>query len=251
MRTNNRYGWLPDHPDQRDFLFSALQPAVAIPAAVDLRSGCSSVENQGNLGSCTANALVGALEFLEIKKWKKYANLSRLFVYYNERVIEDSVESDSGAMIRDGIKSLAKQGVCLETTVPYNINHFTLKPSTVAYKEALLHQIKNYYRINSLNELLVCLASGFPVVFGFTVYDSFESPEVAKTGVVPMPKLDESVIGGHAVLAVGYDQASKRVTVRNSWGADWGMSGYFTMPYDYFVNRGLSSDLWTIRTANV
>jgi C1A family cysteine protease len=247
----SKYGWIPDLPDQRDLLYSTQVSAIPLPPRVDLKQLCSPVEDQGNLGSCTANALVGALEFLEMKKWKKQADLSRLFVYYNERVIEDTVDYDAGAMIRDGIKSLAKQGVCLEKTVPYNIDHFKQKPSDAAYKEALLHQIKSYHRVNGLQETLQCLASGYPVVFGFTVYDSFESQEVAKTGIVPMPGRDEQVLGGHAVLAVGYDQASKRITVRNSWGTGWGSGGYCFMPYDYFTTRGLTSDAWTIRTANV
>ena len=250
MKTNKRYGWVPDHPDQRDFLYSAVAPEVSLPPKVDLSPGCSTVEDQGNLGSCTANALVGALEFLEIKKWQKWADLSRLFVYYNERAIEGTVNSDSGAMIRDGIKSLASQGVCLEKTVPYRISQFTKKPSAAAYKEALLHQIKSYYRIEGLQQFLQCLASGFPVVFGFSVYESFESQQVAQTGIVPMPHPGEQMMGGHAVLAVGYDQPAQRLLVRNSWGSTWGLHGYFWLPFGYITPR-LSNDYWTVRTANV
>ena len=97
----------------------------------------------------------------------------------------------------------------------------------------------------------ICLAEGFPFVFGFTVYESFESQQVSKTGKVYMPKKNEKVLGGHAVLAVGYNDKDKRFTVRNSWGTGWGMKGYFTMPYDYLASRYLSDDFWTIRSAEM
>ena len=199
--------------------------------------GCSPVEDQGNLGSCTANALAGALECLERKDKVSFIDLSRLFIYYNERVIEQSVSSDSGAMIRDGIKSLKKTGVCSEKKWPYVISKFAVKPNSACYKEALNHQITSYQRILTLDQMKSCLADGFPFVFGFTVYESFESPQVAKTGIVNMPKKNESVLGGHAVLAVGYNDKDKRFIVRNSWGTSWGMKGYFTMPYDYLADQ--------------
>jgi C1A family cysteine protease len=243
-----RYGWVPDLPDQRDFLYSAVRPAaLKIPQHLDLRSICSPVENQGNLGSCTANALAGALEFLEIKNNIPFKDMSRLFIYYNERVLEDSIESDSGAMIRDGIKTLRRQGVCTEKKWPYIIKKFAVKPVPACYKEALNYQITSYHRILTIDEMRICLAEGFPFVFGFTVYESFESQEITKTGIVQMPKPNERSIGGHAVLAVGYDEVQKRFIVRNSWGTAWGQNGYFTIPYDYVSNRNLSDDFWTIR----
>lgn len=242
------YGWVPDIPDQRDFLYSAmLKVPPTLPHSVDLRPKCSDVEDQGNLGSCTANALAGALEFLDRKGKVSFIDFSRLFIYYNERVIEHSVKYDSGAMIRDGIKTLAKQGACPETKWPYVVSKFTLKPTPACYKDALNHQITSYHRILTLDEMRACLAGGFPFVFGFTVYESFETQRVAKTGVVNMPKSTEKVVGGHAVLGVGYDDKAKRFTVRNSWGKDWGKKGYFTMPYDYLASRNLSDDFWTIR----
>jgi Cysteine protease len=243
-----RYGWLPDLPDHRDLLFGAVRPGtLEIPQHVDLCSMCSPVENQGNLGSCTGNALAGALEFLEQKDRVPFVDVSRLFIYYNERVLEGSVKSDSGAMIRDGIKTLKHQGVCAEKKWPYIISKFAVKPSPVCYKEALDHQITSYRRILTLDEMRKCLAEGFPFVFGFTVYESFESQEVAKTGLVPMPQPNERTVGGHAVLAVGYDETQKRFIVRNSWGTGWGQKGYFTIPYEYVANRNLSDDFWTIR----
>lgn len=175
--------------------------------------------------------------------------MSRLFVYYNERALEGTIRSDSGAAIRDGIKTLSKQGCCPETEWPYVISKFENKPPVNCYTDGLKHIIQSYYRILTLNDMKTCLASGFPFVFGFTVYESFESTAVAQTGIVPMPAKNEQVLGGHAVLAVGYNDAQQRFTVRNSWGAAWGMKGYFTIPYAYLTNTSLASDMWYISRA--
>ncbi|HUL54112.1 MAG TPA: C1 family peptidase [Opitutaceae bacterium] len=242
------YGWVPDRPDQRDKYYAAIAaPPRKLPPSVDLRPTCSAVENQGQLGSCTANALAGNLEFLEKQAGKPATDLSRLFIYYNERALEGTVNEDSGAMIRDGIKTLAQRGVCAEKNWPYVITKFAVKPSAACYKQGMTHQITSYHRVVSVLEMRSCLAEGYPFVFGFTVYESFESAAVAKTGVLNMPKPKEKVLGGHAVLCVGYNDAAKRFLIRNSWGTDWGMQGYFTMPYDYLGNRNLSDDFWTIR----
>jgi C1A family cysteine protease len=251
-RSPKWYGWLPDLPDHRDFLYSAIAPRMAkLPRNVDLQPQCSPVENQGSLGSCTANALAGAVEFLENKDRVRFVDLSRLFIYYNERVIEGTVDQDSGAFLRDGIKSLAKQGVCPEPQWPYIIDRSTFKkkPNAACYSAAQKRRILSYHRIDTLDEMRTCLADGFPFVFGFTVYESFESETVARSGVLNLPAKRERVVGGHAVMAAGYHEASRRFVVRNSWGADWGKKGYFTMPYDYLSNRDLSDDFWTIRSA--
>jgi C1A family cysteine protease len=257
----SRYGWKPDFPDQRDFNYSVPHTTAALPLKVDLRPGCPPVYDQGALGSCTANSIAGAIEFDQKKEGQPEFTPSRLFIYYNEREIESTAPSvDSGAQIRDGIKSVANLGVCAETLWPYDDTNtdpnpcttckFAQKPTAACYTEALKHKVTSYHRLDSavLNTLKGCLASGYPFVFGFTVYESFEGPEVAKTGIVPMPAPKEKVVGGHAVLAVGYDDSTKHFIVRNSWGPGWGLQGYFLMPYAYLTTGNLADDFWTIRT---
>ena len=247
-----RYGWVADLPDHRDHIYSApMQVVTSLPTKVDLSSQCPAVYDQGQLGSCTANAIAGAIEFDLMKEKKKDFMPSRLFIYYNERDIEGTVDSDSGAQIRDGIKSIASQGDCPENEWSYDISKFAQKPPQKCYADALKHKAVQYQRITrTLNQMKGCLASGYPFVFGFTVYDSFESEEVAKTGQLNMPSAGENVVGGHAVLAVGYDDTQNRFIVRNSWGSSWAMKGYFTMPYGYLLDQNLSDDLWTVRVVN-
>jgi C1A family cysteine protease len=221
----------------------------ALGARADLRSKCPPVYDQGRLGSCTANALAAAVEFDQMKESLAAVFVpARLFIYYNERVTEGTVDCDSGAQIRDGIKSVAKQGVCPETMWPYDIAKFKTKPSKTCYAEAFRHRVILYQRlVPTLNQLRGCLASGYPFVFGFTVYESFESRKVARTGHAPMPAPDERVLGGHAVMAVGYNDARQWFILRNSWGPNWGMKGCFTLPYAYAIHPDLAADFWTIR----
>lgn len=245
------YGWNPDIPDGRDFMYAAPPEVVAaLPPKVDLRPQCPPVYDQGQLGSCTANAIGAALEFDEMRQKEQGASTpSRLFIYYNERVIEGTVSSDSGAQIRDGVKSVNQQGAPPETDWSYDISKFAEKPPQNAYADATKHEAILYQRLTqTLGQLKGCLASGFPFVFGFVVYESFESQEVASSGQAPMPQAGEKQLGGHAVLAVGYDESEQRFIVRNSWGPNWGMSGYFTLPYPYVLQGTLSSDFWTIRS---
>ncbi|MCW3474147.1 C1 family peptidase [Limobrevibacterium gyesilva] len=246
-----KYGWIPDLPDMRDHMYSAPMPTLAtLPTSVDLRQQCPPVYDQGQLGSCTGNAIAGAIHFDRLKANQTPDFVpSRLFIYYNERVIEHTVSTDSGAMIRDGIKSVNKLGVCPETPDwPYDITKFAKKPPASAYTDAKRHQVVSYSRLlNTVQQMRGCLAAGYPFVFGFSVYASFESQQVAQTGVVPMPQPSEQQIGGHAVLAVGYDDTQQRFIVRNSWGTGWGMQGYFTMPYAYLTDNNLADDFWTVR----
>jgi C1A family cysteine protease len=245
-----RFGWIKDLPDQRDHLYSApIKTMATLPLSIDLRSKCPPVYDQGELGSCTANGIAGMVQFDRAKAQAESDFIpSRLFIYFNERVIEHTVDSDSGAMLRDGIKSVAKQGVCDETMWPYDIENFRTKPSAACYEMANKYRAVQYQRIiRNLNQMKGCMASGFTFVFGFAVYESFMDPEVARTGIVPMPKLSEQYVGGHAVLAVGYDDQAQHFIVRNSWGKEWGQDGYFFMPYGYLMQSQLSDDFWTIR----
>jgi C1A family cysteine protease len=244
-----RYGWQRDLPDHRDHVFAAPLAALGpLPAKMDLRPQCPPVYDQGQLGSCTANAIGGAIQFDRLKQKMSDFIPSRLFIYYNERVIEHSVNSDSGAQIRDGIKSVAKQGDCPEPEWPYVLGKFKTRPAAACYTDALKYKVVSYQRVTqSLGELKGCLAAGWPFAFGFTVYESFESATVAKSGHAPLPKSGESVVGGHAVVGVGYDGAKQWFIVRNSWGAGWGLKGYFTLPYAYVADDNMASDFWTIR----
>jgi len=249
-RSKRLHGWIPDLPDHRDLHYEAPRKLLrALPNRVDLRPDCPPVYQQGGLDSCTANAIAAAIQFDKIKQsHPETLRPSRLFIYYNERAIERSIESDSGAQIRDGIKAVARHGVCHEGLWPYHQRKFRKKPSPKSYSEARKHPAIEYRRIRrTLPEMKACLASGYPFILGFTVYESFHSPKVARTGRASMPFKHEKIRAGHAVLAVGYIETQRRFIVRNSWGSKWGMAGYFTLPYDYLVNHYLSQDFWMIR----
>lgn len=259
------YGWKRQLADQRDIPYKSIRQAFRdkdLPESVDLRPQCPPIYDQGDLGSCTANAIVGAYEF-DLNKQdtvkidyrgahglpldgKLYTPLSRLFLYYNERDAEGTVNIDAGAFIRDGMKSIAKQGVCEEALWPYDIQLFSHEPSEEAYVNAEKHQAIFYSAVNqSIQDIQIALADEFPVIFGFTVYESFESKEVAKTGIMPMPKRGERIVGGHAVLAVGYNQNCQIFLCRNSWSQGWGVEGYFWMPFSYLH---LCSDFWVLKS---
>ena len=186
-KARRSYGWNPDRPDQRDLLFAAAAEILrALPAAVDLRRA---VYDQGPLGSCTANAIGAAVQFDLMRQKGKSFVPSRLFLYYNERRMEGTTESDDGAALRDGIKSMARDGDCPEGLWPYDVGKFTVKPPDACYKEALRHQALKYQRVGrDLGQMRGCLAAGCPFAFGFTVYESFEGAAVARTGNAPLPR---------------------------------------------------------------
>jgi C1A family cysteine protease len=245
------YGWIRDLPDARDFIYAAPLSRFpqGLPPSVDLRPECPPVYDQGQLGSCTANGIAGAIEFEQMKQGSATFVPSRLFIYYNERVMEGTVNQDSGAQIRDGIKSVATLGAPPETDWPYDIKLFKEKPPPKAYADAKQDLVTIYSRVTqNLAQMQGCLAEGYPFVFGITCYESFESEQVAETGIVPMPASGEKVVGGHCIIAVGYDDSARNFIVRNSWGADWGLKGYCMFPYEYLLSSTLSSDFWTIRS---
>ena len=242
-----RYGFIRQQGDIRDFKFSAPSD-ITLPEKVDLRPQMPACYDQGQLGSCTAQGIAACIQYDHNKQNEGDLMPSRLFIYYNERKLEGTVNSDSGAAIRDGIKVVNSQGVCPESIWPYIISKFTKKPSCKSYKNALLDKALQYQAVGqTLNEIKSALASGFPVVFGFTVYESFESQTVATTGVVPMPKDGESTLGGHCTVIVGYDNSTSEFIVRNSWGSAWGILGHCYMPFEYILNSQLSSDFWVIQ----
>lgn len=240
------YGWRRDHLDHRDYRIE--RPATApLPPRVDLSPTCPPVYDQGDLGSCTGNALAGAFDFERGRQKLSFMNPSRLFIYYNERAAEGTVGQDAGAELRDGIKSIVKFGVCPESQWPYDVARFTDRPSDACYAEALHNQAVKYGRLTQSEVALRSnLAAGYAFAFGFSVYQSFEAEEVARTGIVPLPLPHEAPLGGHAVVAVGYDNDRQLYKVRNSWGAGWGDGGYFWLPYAYLHDPDLASDFWAI-----
>ena len=246
----SRYGWTPDMPDQRDHVY-ALPPHIKktrLPASVDLRRACPPVYDQGDLGSCTANAIGAVMQFLQKRQKQKDFMPSRLGIYYEERKLEGTINADAGAMIRDGIKVVNQFGVWPETLQPYDPSQFKKAPSRECLTFGQEHQAVTYQRIDhtDLSLLKGRLASGLPIVFGFSVYESFESAEVARTGILKLPGKKEKMMGGHAVAAVGYNTAKKALLVRNSWGPDWGLKGYFWMPFKYATDPNLADDFWAI-----
>jgi C1A family cysteine protease len=258
-----QFGWKPDLPDYRDHVYAATAAVLKkLPPKIDLRPKCPPVYNQGNIGSCTANAIGAAIQF-DRRKAKQVPDFvpSRLFIYYNERAMEGDVGMDAGAQIRNGIKSVVKQGVCPETLWPYDDTPAvsdggpwpagakpTIKPGTDCYKKAQSHQAVSYQRLpRVLNSFRGCLAEGYPFVFGFSVYSSLYGPDGNPAITLPLPGAKDELLGGHAVLAVGYDDTKQVFIIRNSWGKANQDKGYFYMPYSYLTDAGLSDDFWTIR----
>jgi C1A family cysteine protease len=239
--------WKADRLDTRDYRYQVTQKLN--PNLVDLRKYCSPIENQGSLGSCTGQSIAGAIELLN-KRGGKHNDVSRLFIYYYERLILGTVNYDSGAYIRDGIKATNKYGASLESLWPHDIRKFRQEPITEAKNDALNRKVTRYERVNDFNGCIDALTNGYPIIMGFRVYDSFMSKNVARTGIMPYPNTKrEKLLGGHAVLLVGYDKRKKVFIARNSWGTNWGDKGYFYMPFD-IVKPNMSSDYWIIKSVN-
>ena len=231
-----KYGWIKSKEDTRDHIvaFNSLQSNY--PKTFDMRAKMPPIQDQGNLGSCTAHG-IGALV-----QYKHRFNPSRLFIYYNERVLEDTVKCDCGATIRNGIKSISKIGVCEEKYWDYKIGKFAKKPPIEAYNNAQKNLIESYRRVNQTEDgLKYILSQGFPIVFGFIVKESFEN--IGKDGLYK-PTRWEDTLGGHCVTIVGYNET--HFICRNSYGEKWGAKGYFLMPFSEILNQNIASDFWII-----
>ncbi len=207
------------------------------------------IYNQGQLGSCVAQAVGACLQFLQMKQKRSWFVPSRLFLYYNARLIDGTTNYDAGAYIRSGIKAANKYGGPSENLWSYKINNFAIKPPSKVYTEGQKFQIVKYERVpQNLAQIETRLSQGYPIVLGIAVYDSFLSDKVAGSGYVKVPSRNETLQGGHAIVLVGYNQAKQRFVARNSWGAGWGLRGNFTIPYSYILSNNLTEDLWTIQT---
>jgi C1A family cysteine protease len=242
-----RRGCMPDVPDARDLHYVPAVETANLPESVDLRPLCPPVYNQGNLESCTANAIAAAIEYNQMQTGKQSFVPSRLFIYYNERVLEGSTKQDGGAMIRNGIKTVARLGAPPENVWPYDESAVFTQPHPDAYAAAKLDLVTVYSRVRQTLPLIqASLAEGFPIVFRYTCFPSMD--HTWQDGVIPMPGPAEPEDGGHCMLIVGYNNANRKFLVRNSWGMGWGQQGYGTMPYDYILSPQWTTDLWTIRS---
>jgi C1A family cysteine protease len=242
-----QYGLIRQEEDARDYRLPRIK-VKPMPRVVNLRKKCPPVFDQGTLGSCTANAGAAARMMLTGTP----AELSRLFLYYQERALHGNEGTDSGASMRDICKALKKDGICEERYAPYDIDKFADRPSDEAYENALQYKIASYATFDGdaaddIQQIRRYLATArLPVLIGMDIYESFETPRVAKTGIVPMPDTaKEKLMGKHAVLIVGYNDIKRVLIVRNSWGTGWGDRGYFYLPYNY-VKRRFAYDTWTI-----
>lgn len=241
------YGWRPSLPDYRHR--PADTTGLSVLPEVDPRGEMQAPYDQGQLGSCTANAVAGCIEYDAILNGDSFGTPSRLFIYYGERAIEGTLgQGDTGAQGHDGFKVARKLGTPPETDWPYDILRFQDRPTVQAFEDARSHRISEY-RHPAQDEMALkqVLSNNQTVAFGFTVYESFESPEVAQTGIMPIPERGEQILGGHEVLLVGYLRSEPEYAlVRNSWGTEWGLGGYFLFPWALLLHPGFASDFRTI-----
>ncbi len=249
--SKHRYGWLRDLPDQRDWVYSGLRLGKRrpLPLRASLRCDWPGILDQGSLGSCVWNALGYAFLWCLAKQSYTIFQPSRLFGYYNTRLLEGTVHEDAGCSIRDAFKVLRREGVCSEEDWPYLPQKFSVRPSARCYQRAEDSQSLYYFRVPLGDErsVMECIVEGFPVVLGMSLYESFESEAVAQTGRASLPRPTARLLGGHAVTVVGYDARRKRFELANSWGSGWGDHGFFTLPFSYLSNPNLVADAWTLR----
>lgn len=250
------FGWKPQLPDHRDMLFR-VGVAQPLPHSVDLVSELMPpVYDQGDLGSCVANATAAAMVYEHAKQkaaagqshatYDRAKTMSRLFLYYGARALEGSTDSDSGCMIRDAMKVAYNQGAPVETSFPYDVTKFAEAPPHRTYLSARNHKITGYRAVQpqDIYSIKKALADGLTVVIGISVYESFYQGD--STGVIPLPSTHEQLLGGHAILLVGYDDSTNTFKFRNSWGAGWGHTGYGYLPYSYVTNPDLGNDYWVV-----
>jgi C1A family cysteine protease len=242
-------GRIADIGDIRDHPLLLTAPPTSLPAKVDLRDQMPPVGDQKTIGSCTAWASTAAYRYELDRQHLPDFEPSELAQYYWTRALEGTTKSDAGGTIRDAVKVLATKGAAPENLWPYDITKFAKAPPSMVTKTAKTHLALEYQSVpQTLAEVKGALAAGYPVVIGISVYASFESSAVEKTGVVPMPTSHEQMLGGHALLLVGYDDATSHFTARNSWGTGFGDKGYVYLPYAYVVSSKLASDFWIVKT---
>jgi len=243
------YGTCPDVPDHRDHHWEAAHRQLrGLPKSVDLRQRCPPVYNQGPLNSCSAHALAAAMWFVARQRHPAARGPSRMFIYYNERSMEKRPRCNVPVSLRDGHKTLKKVGACAEHHWRYDFGNFSVRPPKRCYEHASDNRVERYARVvRDLKQLRACLAAGQPFTMGMSIYESFTTPRVKRDGIVSLPQQDEQLKGGHAVMVVGYRDASESFIVRNSWGRQWGRDGYFFLPYEYALShKHYAWDFWTI-----
>jgi C1A family cysteine protease len=256
-----KHGWNPDLPDHRDCMYQEShhffrESAAEVPMTADLRKAPATpaIEDQGQLGSCTAFGTLAAARFVRKMQGASGAPLSHLYQYYNTRSLEGTVGSDSGGTIRDAFKALAKFGAIPEKDFKYDIREALRKPTPKMYELGAKDQALQYLRVENdmhrdgVKKIMTCVAAGYPVVFGASLYESFENPGPDKNGLITVPSKKEQQLGGHCMAIWGYDAQERHAfLVRNSWGSGFGIGGYIWIPFTYLCNRDLADDFWTLR----
>ncbi len=240
MASRCKYRVKPDRADWRDRYYNYVRSTIR--ESVDLRDMARVVQSQSDLGSCTAQAIVAAYEILLKREYpSEFAELSPLFVYYNTRMEDNTINEDTGAYLRDAIKALGRYGVCTEEAWPYDTSKFNVKPSRDAYISADKYRIKEYRRLTSIDNILDALSNEHPVITGIMVYSSFE--QITNESVIlSMPHDLEKELGAHALLLVGYDLSKRQFLAQNSFGSRWGDNGYFWIPFSYLEQE--LTDAW-------
>lgn len=261
MTVKYYYGWKPSLPDIRDERYQWKPPTrilAALPPKWNLvdplpPAPFTPAWDQGAEGSCGPHTAAGDILFSQLiqQHLSAHAMPSRRFIYYITQMVMGTLGQDSGVTNRDLLKALARYGYCDESICPYVPGQYrNFKPSAEAFTQAAERKIIEYNPVaQNLDDMRACIASGDPFIFGFSVYNSMETAEVARTGVVPFPRNTDYVVGGHDVLLVAYNDASQQFMFRNSWSPQWGVQGYGFIPYSYATHPRLAQDFWTVRKA--